>query len=487
MKTIRSLVLLSLAMSVVPSPAQEANPYLDQPEQKAPVGPSGDSFLTLTEHVLVPADLLDSWLAGHSMEKDDDASKLRTVVQGWIHDGKATLDYSALSAGTVGRVFSNESTLEQLYPTLFMPAPSPEDWMMGTSFESRNLGYGSNGDAVRKKGELVIRADNELCKILPHRAPDKVSEETRQPGDIFLPSFRTFHVKQPPATGVDSPNDTSDQEFGESRVRNVPPSYPAGKIHLALRADENLPEPVVKKSPEDKPENKAPAPLPADRPVRLIFVRSDMTASAPESSDPLPTDYQVSGKMISVDHRAFSDWLQGRDLASASRELSEAIEKWNENDKVTILRNISGGGRSGTQTSLEDTKEVIYPTEWMPGKREPGSDGKSTQLGLAMACSFETRNVGSTLETDIQTDEGGPLMLVAFERILHGGFSIHHRVLRDGEWVADITHPRFSCNRWNTSLRLKRGEWMLIGSGSAFGENSQFDPTRIVLAFVKVE
>jgi len=95
--------------------------------------------------------------------------------------------------------------------------------------------------------------------------------------------------------------------------------------------------------------------------------------------------------------------------------------------------------------------------------------------------------VGSTFMAGIETDQGGPLLRVSFERILHGGFSVHHRVLRDGEWVPDITMPLFSGNRWLTSLRLKRGEWMLVGSGSAFGEGGQFDPTRTVLAFVKVE
>ncbi|RYD70709.1 MAG: hypothetical protein EOP84_26225 [Verrucomicrobiaceae bacterium] len=209
MKTIYSSVLLSVAMSFISSSAQEANPYLGQNEEKAPLGPSGDSFLTLTEHVIVPANLLDSWLAGHPVKED--ASELRAAVQGWIHDGKATLDHSALSAGTVGRVFSNESTIEQIYPTEFIPPSSPEEWAGPTAFETRNMGYGSNGDAVRKKGELVVRSDNELCAMQPHHAPDKMSEETSQPGDIFLPNFRTFHSKQPSPTGADSPNETSDQ------------------------------------------------------------------------------------------------------------------------------------------------------------------------------------------------------------------------------------------------------------------------------------
>ncbi|MEK7952585.1 hypothetical protein [Luteolibacter soli] len=486
MKTIFSSVLLSLAILLAPCPAQEANPYLGQQEEKAPLGPSGDSFLTLTEHVLVPADLLDSWLAGNPTKED--ASELRAAVQRWIHEGKATLDHSALSAGTVGRVFRNESTLEQIYATEYIPPSSPEEWAGPTSFETRNMGYGSNGDAVQRKGELTIRQKAELCKImLPHRVPDKVSEESSQPGDIFVPNFRVFFAGHAPWTREDSPDDTFDAELFQRHRKSAPPSYPAGKIYLALRADEDLPEPIVKKSPDDKSASEAPTPLPANRLLRLIFVRSDMTGSTPGSSDPLPTDYHVSGKIISVDHLAFSDWLQGRDLATASSELDQALETWNEDGKVKILRNISGGGRNGTRTSLSDIKEVIYPTEFEPGKREPGADGKSTQWEFALATAFETRNVGGSLDTEIESDEGGPLLNLAFDRVAHGGFSVHHRILRDGEWVPDITMPLFSCNNWNTSLRLKRGEWMLVGSGSAFGENSQFDPSRVVLAFVKVE
>lgn len=485
MKTIFSSVLLSLAATLFPCHAQEANPYLDRLVTEAPAPPSGDSFLTLTEQILVPADLLDSWLAGRPVSED--ASELRAAVQGWIHEGKATLDHSALSAGTVGREYRNESVFEQIYTTELEPPPTPEDWTAPTAFECRNLGYTSSGDAVRKKGGLVIRELTEVCRMLSHSAPDKLSEETRHPGDIFLPRFHTTRVSQTPETWEEKPNQDFDPRSTGRHTRKVIPSYPAGAIHLAYRTDDDLPEPVILKSPNDTPPKEASTPLPANRPVRLIFVRSDMTGSTPEKSDPLPTDYQVSGKLISVDHQTLSDWLQGRDLATASSELGGAIEKWNEDGKVKILRNTSGGGRIGTRTSLDDIKEVIYPTEYEPGKRQPGPDGKSTELEHALPTAFETRNVGSTLITEIEADEGGPLILVNFERVLHGGFSTHHRILRDGEWVSNVTFPLFSDNRWTTHLRLKRGEWMFVGSGSAFGENSQFDPTRTVLAFVKVE
>lgn len=481
MKIIPSLVLLFAASSLIS--AQEENPFLKQTAKKTPEGEAGESFLTLAEHILVPSDLLDSWVEGHSLAND--ASELRAAVQDWIAEGKATLDFSALSAGVVGRPVNNESVLEQIYTTEYEPAPEGE-WPMPTSFETRNLGYEVNGDAIREQDQLVLRAANSMCKMLPHRAWDRLAEETRQPDDVFMPRFRSIEVMQSPSSKESSGIDP----FASPRTlpRNAAiPSYPAGKIHLALRVDDDLPEPVVKVPKGDIPENENPPPLAPDRPVRLIFFRGNPVEDAPASDEPLPEDYQVSMKLIQVDHLLLSDWLQDRDLSAASRELNEAVEAWNQEGEIEVLRTLSGGGRNGTGTTLDDIKEVIYPTEYEPGKTSPATEGKPSEPVFANATSFETRNVGASLRSEITGDPRGLLMRLDMDRVMHGGYTIHHRILRDGKWESNVTFPRFSSNHWVTTLRAKKGHWMFVGSGSAFGENGDFDPTRTVLAFVKVE
>lgn len=487
MKTFRSLVLLSLAIPISLSPAlAEENPFLTQRATKAPAGAAGDSFLTLTEHILVPSDLLDSWLATHSLAKD--ASELRAAAQQWIEQGTATIDSSALTAGVVGRKYTNEAIVEQIYATEYMPAPSPEDWTIATSFETRNCGYAVEGDAVREQGELIIRAENSFVRALPHRAFDQLSEKTRQPDDIFIPRFRSVRTTQ--STASPGGNYHSEDPFASSspppRTPTLP-SYPARKTHLALRIDDDLPEPVIKTPQGNKPENEAHDPLPAGRPVRLIFVRGDKTDSPSEREQPLSEDYQLSVKFLSVDHLTLSDWLQDRDLATASRELNDVIEEWNNDDKITLISSLTGGVRKGTGTVLDDIKKLEYPTFYKPGKRERTADGKSTQMGLAIPGDIETRNLGTSLETAVSAEAGGPLMLLALDRVLLGSYTIHHRTLRDGEWIADMTMPRFSSNRWNTSLRVKKGEWMLVGGGSGFDDKGQHDPSHTLLAFVKVD
>ena len=488
MKTIRSLVLLSLAIpiSLSTAPADEENPFLNSSANKAPASAAGDSFLTLTEHLLVPSDILDSWLATHSMAKD--ASELRAAAQQWIEEGKATIESSALTPGVVGRQYSNESLVEQIYATEYEPAPSPEDWVTPTSFETRNCGYTILGDAVREQGELIVRESPRYVRMLPHRSFDQVSEKTRQPDDVFIPRFRSFSIQQ--ALSAPDGQFYSDDPFASSSPpphRRSIPSYPEGKTHLILRIDDDLAEPVIKRPDGNKPEKDEAPPSRPDRPVRLVFIRSDKTDSPPENVPPLPENPQFSAKLISVDHRTLSDWLQGRDLATASRELGAAVEQWNEDDKVTLISSMSGGVVHQSRTLLEDIKKLEYPTEYEPGKPEPTADGKSTQLGFSTGSNPSSRNVGTSLIARISSDDGTQLLSVQLYRVLLGCYTVHHRVLRDGEWVQDITFPRFSSNLWETSVRPKKGEWMLVGGGSDFAEKGKLDPTRAVLAFVKVD
>lgn len=472
MKTFLPSIFLLAAASLCP--AQEDNPFLKQKTKKAPPAEAGESILSLEEHILAPANLVDAWQAGHPDEKD--AGEFRAAVQDWISDGKATLDFSTLSAGIVGREFKNESVLEQIYATLLLPAGQDGEWKFPTSFETRWVGYETTGAGIRQEDVVGVQAAQTMTKMLPQQPWDKLTEETRQPDDVFTPNFRNFRV---PGALNDQVADTAREDGGVM--------HPAGLIHLALRADEDLPEPVAKGAKDDAAGNETePGPAP-DRPVRLIFFRNDPVADAPAADDPLPEDYLLSMRLIQVGQRQLSDWLQGRELGSAAKELNEALEEWNEDGGVEVVRTMSGAGRTGATTLIEDVNEVIYPTEWVPGRRTTSEDGKDSRLEFATATSFETRNVGAFLTSRIEPDPGGPLLKLEMVRVIHSGFTVHHRTLRDGEWVADMTMPRFSTNRWGTTLRLKRGEWMLVGSGAAFKEKGDIDHDHLVLAFVKVE
>lgn len=484
MKLIPSLVsLLAAASSCL---AQVENPFLKEPAKKAPLADAGGSFLTLEEHILVPSDLLEGWLEGRSLAEG--ADELRAAAQEWIAEKKAVLDHSALSAGIVGRKFINETTVAQIYAVDYLPAKGRDEWQMPTSFETRNLGYALQGDAIREQGQLVVCAETEAVRMLPHVSWDQLAESTRQPSDIFIPRFRSIRNSQ--SIPRDKP-EASEDPFGRpgnfGGQKKAFPSYTAGKTHLVLRVDDDIPEPVAKMPKGNVPEYEMPAELSPDRPVRLIFFRGEPIEDPPASDKPIPDDLALSMRMIQVDHFQLSDWLQQRHLSIAAKELNQVVESWLKDGSAKVISTLSGEVRKVEKSDIEDIKPLEYPTEYDPGKRVSTADGKSSQPEFATPKSFETRNVGSSMQSEFTTDGSGLLMQLNLDRVIHGGDTVHARILREGQWEPNITFPRFLSNSWVTVLRPERGGWTLVGSGGAFAEDNDVDPDHAVLAFIKVD
>jgi hypothetical protein len=156
--------------------------------------------------------------------------------------------------------------------------------------------------------------------------------------------------------------------------------------------------------------------------------------------------------------------------------------------KGTTLREVSGTCHAGAKGIVEDVVEVTYPTEWEPGKRVEAANGQPARREPSTPTSYETRNTGISMESAIIDDPKGSMLKLSFEQIIHGGNSVHHRILsKDGEWKPDVIFPTMASFRWRTQLRVNPGAWMFVGSGGALDATGRFDPTRAVLAFVKVE
>jgi hypothetical protein len=481
---IRPVVSIALFAISLACHAQEPNPFVSpEPEKEVPTDASGDAFVNVSEQIVVPAELLDAWLEKNPMTKD--ASALRAVVQTWIGEGKASLDHTAVSTGTSGRSFSNHSMWEQVYATEYEP-PEPGEWPVPTAFETRNLGYTTEGNAGSELGAMVIRAKMDYCGMLPHRAWSELAEKTRQPDDVFIPRFRSIEIKRDTENaGNQDPfaapaTITTQDPFAEQP--KVPDSaeyirFIPGVTYLAGRADNNLPDSDAEKSAVNPPRHE----------VRLFFFRGVMIGSAAAEKSYVPDSHHVSAKLIRVDHRTFSDWLTKTGLEKAPNTAWAAAQDWQKDGKAEVTCHLTAVNSAGSSNSVQNIVEEIYPTEWEPGDRIPAADGKPSYTEFSTASAFETRNVGCTLQTEVIADPKKPLLQVVLERVAKGGKSVHHRILRDGEWKTDVTFPVFTSNVWNTEIRMKRGEWSLIGSGSDIDAKGRLDPNHSVLAFVRVE
>ena len=473
-----SAIAASVLFITSACPAQVENPFVKRANEKPAAETSGESFVGLIEHILVPPDVLDSWLKDHPIKED--AAELRKAATGWIAEGLAVLDQTALTTGIVGLESSNASVGEQIYATENLP-PGEGEWPFPTAFENRNIGYSFSAGAEAREGAMAMQANVTFSRMLPHRSWNELVESTRQPTDVFIPNFRIIRVSQAPSIKEPDPQESVDP-FAYPAEK--PPGYIPDRVHLIARASEFLPEPSGKGSAPDgeldqNPKNRGPE--------RLIFYRGSVGDPAASPQPAITGNYLLSGKIVRVNQEAFSAWLQQTPLNEVPSAAESMVKKWRATGEAEDLVNLTATHLAGSKTTLESIEAYVFPTEWQPGKRQAGIDGKPSIMDFSSGTSFETRNTGSSIESEIHADPNGPVLKFGFERVTLTGESIHHRIQRNDQWVADIKFPIFVSNRWNSSLRVERGKWWLVGSGAALDSKGQFDPIYVDLAFIKVQ
>lgn len=171
---------------------------------------------------------------------------------------------------------------------------------------------------------------------------------------------------------------------------------------------------------------------------------------APKSDKSLP-------KVISLCFETFS--LPLADSAALQREgLSDNLlyqrlventkEGTVEQESFVVLR-----CRDGEVATSESIIEKIYPVEWEP----PGADSKSVS---AIACSFETRNTGLTLDVEATMGTNSEILdiRIAYEDPILTALE---------EWGQDesiVVMPQFETRRINTSIIATAGKTSLIGT-----------------------
>lgn len=481
---IPSAIVALLAFTLA-SHADEPNPFVKKEHAKSPAPPSGDSFVSLFEHILVPADQLDAWLEKNPLTGD--ASGLRAQARTWITENTARLDHTALSTGIAGREFSNESIVERIYATEYEP-PDPGEWSAPTAFDTRNLGYSSGGSAGIEDGAMVLRAKTEWVEMLPHHAWNQLAEQTRQPDDVFIPRFRSIGVSRQhqDATGnrvqpdvfVD-PKELAKFPTGSDQLRFDP-----GKTYLVLREDNEFQGPKVSPHPDTTviPARKDPHHL-----VRLIFFTGNILPPTEPAKDSSLEINHLSLKFVRVRHPVFSAWIGQNDLIKTPDLAWTAAADWERNGTAETSVSLTTSNHSGPTSVLDSHVEVIYPTEYEPGELTPATDGKPAQREFSTACAFDTRNCGTKFSAEIIPDPKGAICKFDISHVTDCGRSVHHRIFRDGEWKTDMTMPIFATNRWNSETRVRRGEWLLVGSGTGVDEQRKPDPEHVILAFIKLD
>ncbi|RYD31815.1 MAG: hypothetical protein EOP87_14005 [Verrucomicrobiaceae bacterium] len=458
--------LLILGLSLATATAQEANPFVKQPGARdVPPPPAGAAVHRLVEYIAVPSGVLDQWEA-----TGGDAAKLRASLQPLIDEGKATPIHTLFGSGTRDRAIRVETIAEQIYPTEFMPSP-PAGWPYPTAFETRNMGISayslseaSGNKDFRLESEWVILADVLFYQELARR--------TSQPGDMFLPNFRTLTLEWKPDGKYPDPFADAPSIHSRRGTLLSSPTFGAGKVQLVSRSQ---------------------FPGRADGTSVAVFFRGDIQPEAPAAPAAKgPDEYRVSTRLVRISQRKFSAWIQSRQTGDIAATAWEGLGLPG-GDGITPVTELSGTSRKGERTGINQIEEHIYPTEYMPYGFKNRNEAIAPQPADAKAeiqstaTAYETRNVGMTAEVRLTDDAQGLLLDAQFYHVTKLGDTVCRRFRDGNDWRADMTMPLFSSYTYTSTIRPQRGKWMLASTGSTFTAHGQPDPEETILTFIRID
>ncbi len=233
------------------------------------------------------------------------------------------------------------------------------------------------------------------------------------------------------------------------------------------------------------------------------FERADEGEAAAEEYDPFdpatdaPKLIRVQVEHVEMAHKDLTrllmeDKADTADASALRMKVRELVEK----DGAKVLDTQIVVGRSGHKSRTESREEFIYPTEFaiesMDEKiKETLKQAISSPFpsNPSTPTAFETRNLGSSLESEPTLDFDGHIVDLRFlsELTWHTGDTIWSEGKDALGNAHKIAMPDFYTMETNTSVTCIAGQYHLVGVLSPRNAEGKLDSERKVMVFVKCD
>ncbi|MCW1925780.1 hypothetical protein OKA05_24695 [Luteolibacter arcticus] len=217
-----------------------------------------------------------------------------------------------------------------------------------------------------------------------------------------------------------------------------------------------------------------------------------------------PAMVQVQVEYIEMPHETLTDLLfMKRPTKSDATELRKEVQTLVKAGDAKVLETQILTGRSSEKCLVESINEQIYPTEAVPPKLPESVTVPDKPAGLSpdnikavaalisgpIPTSFETRNVGSTMDVEptIGSDPKYIDLRLAPELVWRNGNTTWYERKDALGNVAKIELPDFYTIRLTTALTVTSGSYVLAGVVSPKAKDGSIDLTRKVMVFVKAD
>ena len=230
-------------------------------------------------------------------------------------------------------------------------------------------------------------------------------------------------------------------------------------------------------------------------------------SSGPDPFDPYinaPKFVQVQVEFVEMAHEDLTKLLflsnpESSDATALRNTVAEMVKK----DEAKVLETMMVVARSGEKATSEGISELIYPTEYEPPELPNEIDLPEKSGGLspeeikllwmlrtpATPTSFETRNLGSTLEVAPNIGARGRVIDLNFtpQIVWHSGDTVWVET-KDGLGnISRIQMPRMYKLSVNTAITCIDGQYNLVAVLSPKDQEGTTDFSRKVMVFVKCD
>lgn len=168
---------------------------------------------------------------------------------------------------------------------------------------------------------------------------------------------------------------------------------------------------------------------------------------------------------IDVKRERWQQWLSANHVPVDASPLRKEVESWLAAGDATLAESSLVMGKPGQRAKVESVRNLVYPVEFTPGKSD-----------LPFPTVTETRNVGTTTETDLIEADGGVEVNYAPERVAYAGENPGRA--DEGVLEGDLRHPTFAIQKTTITSKLDERSWALVGCETSL-ENSDTHQTLI--------
>jgi Flp pilus assembly secretin CpaC len=209
-----------------------------------------------------------------------------------------------------------------------------------------------------------------------------------------------------------------------------------------------------------------------------------------------PKAVRVRVEFIEMPHTSATKLLMEEKSVSAdATALRMKLQGLVEKGEANVLETQVVMARSGQKATVESIHELIYPTEFNPVTFEQTKEdmeklvAKGFTFNPATPSTFETRNVGNTLEVEPTISVEAKLIDIRIvpELMWHTG----DRVWYDGKDSLgnpfQLKMPDFYVVRLNTSMTCVDGQYFMAGVLSPKNDKGELNQNRKVMVFVKCD